>query len=306
MQPWVHISEITPRVEEYLDKRRKGLIKSLRTGFHKLDSANIDGFEWRSTITIGGRPSVGKSAFSECIIRGFLDKNEQDFDVLDFTWEMSPEVILKRNLSTDMQRSYRYMCSAQNNSLSDGEMSHVSKLLRTKYDILPIYYVEKPDTVEGFASTVRRFRDLSKRKLVVRVDHTILAKIAKNDGGDRVTMLFNLLSSSNEIKKESDVIFIFLTQMKREFELRQLEGTDEAYPKQGDVFGSDAAAMYSETMILLNRPKMFKIQYYGKKPHGVEVGRHDLFAHIVKSRNAPPDMIVKFQEDFENMTIKEM
>lgn len=303
---WVHISEVTKDVEEYLDKRRKGEIKSLRTGFPVLDSCNIGGFEWGSTITIGGRPSVGKSAFSECMIRGFLANNDPDFDILDFTWEMSPEVIIKRNLSADMQRSYRYLCSAQNNSLTDDEMNAISKQLREKYDKFPIYYVKQPDTVEGFAATVRRFRDQSKRKLVVRVDHTILAKISKADGGDRVSMLLNLLGVSNEIKKESDVIFLFLTQMKREFELRQKEGTNEAFPLQGDAFGGDATAMYSETMILLNRPFMFRIGYYGTRPNGIAVDRHDLFAHIVKSRNSEPNMVIRFRENFENMSIKEI
>lgn len=304
-RPWIHISEVTNRVEDYLDKRRKGLIKSLRSGFHKLDSCNIAGFEWGSTVTIGGRPSVGKSAFSECMLRGFMENNDPDFDILDFTWEMSPDVILRRNLSTDFQRSYRYMCSAQNNTLSDQEMSKVSKLLREKYSNLPIFYVEKPNTVDEFGDIVRKFRDEKKRNLVVRVDHTILAKMSKHHGADRVTMLLDLLGIANSIKKESNVIFMFLTQMNRDFVPRQINMSDAAYPQQSDVFGGDATSMYSETMILLNRPFMFKIGYYGSKDNGVAVDRHDLFAHIVKSRNAEPNLMIRFREDFENMSIKE-
>ncbi len=304
MKKWKHISEVTPEVEQYIDKRRKGEIKSLRTGYHKLDAANIAGFEWGTTITIGGRPSVGKSAFSDCLVRGFFANNEPDFDLLDFNWEMPARSLLLRNLSSDLQRSYKYVCSADRNTITDAEMGRMSSLLAEKYAVLPIYYVEKPETPREFADTVRSFRDEFRRNLVVRVDHTILARISAADG-DRVTMLLNLLGLANEIRKESNVIFIFLTQMNREFELRQDNATSKAYPIQGDVFGGDATAMYSETMILLNKPSKYGIAHYGSKPGGISVQPHDLFAHIVKSRNSEPNMVVRFKEDFQNMSMEE-
>lgn len=306
-KPWIHVSQVTDKVKTYIDDRRKGLVKSLRTGFIKLDACNIDGFEWGSTITIGGRPSVGKSAFSECLIRGFLNPNNnvQDFNVLDFTWEMSPEVILKRNLSTDLQRSYKYLCSAQNNVITDEEMSKVSILLDEKYSKLPIYYIDKPNTVEEFGEIILSFLEHTKKKLVIRVDHTILAKMSKWHGSDRVTMLLDLLGKANDIKKRGDCIFLFLTQMNREFVTRQTNMSDLAYPQQSDVFGGDATSMYSETMILLNRPSMFNISYYGNRGEGIVVDKHDVFAHIVKSRNAEPNLIIKFTEDFENMSLYE-
>jgi len=303
---WIHISQVTSEVEKYVDQRRKGEIKSLRTGFPRLDAANIDGFEWGNTITIGGRPSVGKSAFSDCLIRGFFANNDPDFSLLDFNWEMSARALLLRNLSSDLQRSYKYICSADRNTVTDLEMSRVSHYLKT-YATLPIFYSEKPRTPKDFADVVRKFRDTyPNKKIVVRVDHTILARISKEDG-DRVTMLLNLLGYANEIKKESDIIFLFLTQMNREFATpdRQKSGKDEAYPRQGDVFGGDATAMYSESMILLNRPEMFKITYYGQKPDGIDVEDHDLFAHIVKSRNSEPNLMVRFRENFQNMSMSE-
>jgi len=303
--PWKHISEVTGEVRKYIDDRRKGLVKSLRTGFVKLDASNIGGIEWGTTLTIGARPGVGKSVFSQCLLKGFLTHNDQDFDVLDFTWEMPTRMILIRDLSRDLKRSYKYVCSADRNVISDDEMDKVDSLI-DDYDTLPIFFVEKPDTTTGFADTVRRFQDKRKRKLLVRVDHTILAKISQHEG-DRVSMLLNLLSKANDIKKErKDVTFMFLSQLNREFETRQDEGTEKAFPQQFDCFGGDAAAMYSETMILLNKPSKYQIKYYGKRPHGMEVERHDIFAHIVKSRNAAPDLIIRFREDFETMSIQEM
>lgn len=230
--------------------------------------------------------------------------NEHDFCLLDFNWEMAARSLLIRNISSDFQRSYKYVCSADRNQISDGEMERISRILRG-YDKLPIFYVERPETPKGFADTVREFRDTyPDRKILVRVDHTILARISREDG-DRVTMLLNLLGYANEIKKESDVIFLFLTQMNREFEQRQENNSDKSYPLQGDVFGGDATAMYSESMILLNRPQKYKINYYGKKPNGIVIEPHDLFAHIVKGRNSEPDLMIRFREDFQNMSMTE-
>jgi replicative DNA helicase len=304
MSEWVHISSVTEEVKKYIEQRRKGEIKSLRTGYRKLDASSINGFEWGSTITIGGRPGVGKSAMSDCLIRGFFSHNENDFDLLDFSWEMSSRVLLLRSISSEMQRSYKYICSAERNIISDEEQAEIDSILDNKYAKLPIYYVEKPETPQGFADTVRRFRDHHKRKLVVRVDHTILARMSKMDG-DRVTMLLNLLGYANEIKKESDVIFIFLTQMNREFEARQEDSSDKAFPQQGDVFGGDSSIMFSENVILLNKPSRYNISHYGTRPGGVDVETHDLFAHIVKGRNSESGLIIRFEENFQNMNMEE-
>ena len=66
------IDEAIDEVVEYIEGRMHGTITSLHTGFRKLDMSMIDGLEWNSMLTIGGRPSVGKSAFSDCIVDGCL------------------------------------------------------------------------------------------------------------------------------------------------------------------------------------------------------------------------------------------
>jgi replicative DNA helicase len=303
---WVHISEITEKTKEYIRARRDGTILSMRTGYPKLDAACIDGFEWGSTITLGGRPSIGKTAVSSKIIQGALLHNDYPFEVLDFNWEMAATVLMIREISASMKKSYKYILSADNNNLSPQELQDIEELLDGHFKNLPIHYVEQPQTAKRFAEIVRRFVDTVKKPVLVRVDHTILAKQSPSESS-QVAMLLNLMGEANNIKREMPVIFMFLTQMLRDFEDRQEDGTLQAFPRQSDVYGGDAAAQYSETMILLNKPAKYGIEAYG------EAGKiqmfpktHTLYAHIVKNRNAGSDTILAYEEDFATMNLKEL
>lgn len=304
------IKDALDEVSSYIKDRMEGKVTSLHTGYKKLNSAMIDGVEWGSVLTIGGRPSVGKSTVSDCIIDGAFDNNlvngEPDFDLLDFNWELASRVILIRRLSAKVKKSYKYILSAEGKPITWSEYQDMCDILHNKYGRLPITYCEEPLTVKEFGKTVRDFCNSKKgRKVVVRVDHTLLTRMTANEGG-QVQMLLNLLMEINSIKKEYPVVFILLTQMNREFEERQDDGTDKAYPRQGDVYGGDAAAMFSETIILLNKPSKYGIKQYGRRGNGIPpIEDNDLYMHVVKNRNGDADLMLHYKEDFQNMSIKE-
>jgi len=298
------------QVAKYIKDRKDGTVKSLRTGQKKLDSVMIDGIEWNSTVTIGGRPSVGKSAFSDILIDGCFENNLDEngkptFDLLDFNWELSSRVMLIRRLSARMKKTYKYIISADNNELTEEELEEAVQILMDQYGKLPIVFCEDPLTTKNFAEVVRKRVESTGRNTLIRVDHTLLAKKSASEAG-QVEMLLNLLMEANVLKKELPVIFMFLTQINREFEVRQEDGSANAYPKQGDVYGGDAAAMFSETMILLNKPAKYGITMYGKRnAGGILVAENDLFAHIVKNRNAEGDNFIHYKEHFKHMSIRE-
>lgn len=304
------INEAIEETLAYVKGRQTGAISSLRTGYPKLDKAMIDGMELNSTISLGGRPSVGKSAVSDCLVEGCFVNNVDKgtglptFDLLDMNWELSARVTLLRRLSARMKKTYKYILSADNNTLSDREYQEIEDILKKGYGKLPITFCEEPLSTGEFADTVKRHIDKTKRNTLVRIDHTLLAKMTASEGG-QVQMLLNLLMKANEIKKQYPVIFLFINQINRDFEDRQEDGTDGAYPRQGDVYGGDAAAMFSETIILLNKPSKYGISYYGRRPDGRNVETNDLYFHVVKNRNSDPDLILHYKEDFANMSIKE-
>lgn len=300
-----HISLAAADAFDYIAKRANGEIRSLKTGLKKLDAANIDGFEWGSNIVIGARPSIGKTIFTSCLLRGALENNDYPFEILDCSYEMAYTVMLIREVSAAMKQSYKYILSADNNTLTEAEKEDIREYLEEKVSQLPIHYIEVPQSAREWKDTVRRHVDKVKKPLLVRVDHTLLAKVTAQEG-DPVSMLRNLMGSANELKKEFPLISLFLNQLKPEYEQRQEDGTQNAFPKQSDLYFGDTCNQFAETMILLNKPSKYGIQYYGNTGQGVVVEEHDLFAHIVKNRNAKPDLIIQYQEQFENMSIKEL
>jgi len=306
------VKEAIDEVIDYVEGRMEGRITSLKTGFRKLDMAMIDGIEWNSIVTIGGRPSVGKSAFSDCIVDGCFEHNlggdgKPNFLLLDFNWELSSRVMLLRRLSARLKKTYKYIISADNNTITNRELKEIKSLLRDHYGQLPITFCEEPLSIKDFSKTVEDFCSNNPgKRVLVRVDHTLLTKMTTTDG-NQVQMLLNLLMAANALKKRLPVAFIFLTQINREFEERQDDGSDKAFPRQGDVYGGDAAAMFSETIVVLNKPSKYNIRQYGKRGGLVNfpIENDDLFAHVVKNRNSDNDLILHYKENFKNMTIKE-
>lgn len=301
-----HISDVAKETEEYIEKRRLGLIKSCKTGYKKLDKALLGGIEYGSVISIGGRPSVGKTAYSSCILRGILKNNPlTDLEILDFNWEMSGKALMIRDISAESKMKYGDIISADEaNMLSDEKMKDIQIILN-QYREYPWYLEEEPKSTKEFGDIIKRRVDASpKMKRIVRVDHSILARKSASES-NQVEMLQNLLMECVKLKKQSDIIFIILTQIGRDFEERQEDGSGNAYPRKADCFGGDAVAQSSETLILLNRPASYGIQYYGRRPEGIMVQEDDIFAHVVKSRNSEPDLMLRYTAQFDKMRMQE-
>lgn len=301
-----HIGDVANETKTYIDGRRKGKIKSCKTGFKKLDKAMLGGIEWGSVMAIGGRPSVGKTAYSSCLIRGILANNPlEDLEILDFNWEMSGRSLIIRDLSAEARDTYGSIISADENTpVSDEKMKEYENILNS-YQTYPWYLEEEPKSTREFKDIVlKRVLANPKKKRIVRIDHSILAKQAANEAS-QVAMLQNLLAACVELKKQSDIIFIILTQIVREFEDRQQDGTNEAFPRRSDCYGGDAVAQSSDIVILLNRPGAYAISYYGRRPNGRTVEQDDLFAHVVKARNSEPDLVLQYRAKFSEMRMIE-
>lgn len=300
------IKDVALETRDYIEKRRKGLIKSCKTGYKKLDKILLGGIEWGSVLSIGGRPSVGKTGYSSCIMRGIIANNPlEEIEILDFAWEMSSKSLLLRDLSAETKDSYGDIISAQE-FVSDEKMKKYDDVLN-KYMNLPWFFEEDPKSTKEFEDIIeRRVAADPKKKRIVRIDHSILAKQAASQAS-QVTMLQDLLAVCVKLKKKSDIIFIVLTQIGREFEERQEDGTDNAFPRRSDPYGGDAVSQSSDVVILLNKPSSYGIRLYGRRgsENSVTVEPDDLFGHVVKNRNGSPDLILRYKENFKQMSMIE-
>jgi replicative DNA helicase len=257
-------------------------------------------------MSIGGRPGVGKTAYSSALLRGIIKNNDiSEIEILDFNWEMAAKSLLIRDLSAEMRMTYGDIISADDDrKLSDDKMTEVKETY-SKYRKLPWHFEETPRTTAQFADIIeRRVTADPKKKRIVRIDHSILAKQAATEAS-QVIMLQNLLGECVKLKKQSDIIFLVLTQIGRDFEERQEDRTDRAYPKKSDPFGGDAVAQSSEIVLLLNKPSEYGVTYYGNSGKGAVVEDNDIFAHLVKNRNNEGNLIFHYKEDFKHMKITE-
>jgi hypothetical protein len=134
---------------------------------------------------------------------------------------------------------------------------------------------------------------------VITLDHSVLV-----EGEEERKMLNELGKMATRVKKQYPVIIIILTQMNRSLEdtVRTNPGTIGNYPKKADIFGADALFQHSDMVIILHRPSMLNIPYYGPLEYIVHPDL--IFAHFLKVRNGTPD-VGFFKADFQNMRFLE-
>jgi replicative DNA helicase len=87
--PIKHISHPTDEIVNYIDNRRKGIARSLRTRWMKFNATMMGGIEPNTITTVAGISGSGKSAFVNTLETDLFDLNPNlDFIVLSFSFEM--------------------------------------------------------------------------------------------------------------------------------------------------------------------------------------------------------------------------
>jgi len=299
-----HISSSHMEALIYMDGRRKGTIKSIKTPWPIVNEMLSGGLEWNTINIIGGRPGSGKTLAVNNITRSAFDINtDQTFAVLDFQLEM-----LGRNSSLRLLSSYMGMSMAELKSskspVTVEQMVKARDFFNLKKD-LPIYEIEKPVTVEGFKKIIRRFYAKFGVPFIVTLDHSILLKKAASER-DTLDMLYNLGEALTELKKELPVLFIILSQLNREAESKERLEPYKAsnYPNSSDIFGGDALFQHADNVLILDRPTKRNLTNYG--PHKWIVDDHKYIAcHLLKARDGEPCMWW-MNGDFANMRILEL
>ena len=67
---------------QYIDDRRKGLIKSLKTPWSKYNHVSMDGIEWNTIHTIAGMSGSGKTAIINQLETVEPTKGDTDFNLI--------------------------------------------------------------------------------------------------------------------------------------------------------------------------------------------------------------------------------
>jgi replicative DNA helicase len=287
-----HISRSTDDILTYIDNRRKGIVKSLKTRWEKFNKVCMGGIEPNVIISIAGISGSGKSSLANSLETDLIDLNpKEDIVVLSFNFEMLASRQVGRKLSYKLTKTTAelYSASPEGGTITDQEYDSIVKE-SDKIKWYPIYYVDSPGTVDEIRETIMQFSELPQVKdkwLVIILDHTLLTK-GKTGESER-EILTHLQRLFMEIKKYNRNTIIQLSQMNREIEnIERINNQSLHFPTRRDIFGSDSLFQASDYVVVIHRPELLGIKAYGINNWPV---KDKIYMHILKNREGEPKIL---------------
>lgn len=296
-----HISTATNEILGYMDKRRQGTEKSLRTRWNKLNDTTMGGLEYGVIWTITGISGSGKSTVANCIETDLIDLNpDESVVVLSFSFEMSSSRQIGRKLSAKMKKTTSRLYSAKD-KLSDIEFGYAVNVAKTLKQY-PIYYVDTPCKVSDIKSIVEYFQNnIAKDKwLVVILDHTLL--VDANVGESERSTIVQLERYLIEAKKIGKTSIIQLSQMNRDIERSErINNPSQHYPMRSDLSSSDSMFQASDYVMVIHRPECLHIKEYGVNSLPT---LNQVYWHCLKNRDGEVK-ILRFENDLRHNNLIE-
>lgn len=298
-----HMHEVYDAALTYIKDRATGHVGSLLTPWPKFNACGIKGLEWGTLLTIGARPGAGKTMIVSQLLREARALNPtQDFNILEFQFEMGSKQYGAREFAAQMSMDYSSILSVPR-SLDKFTIEQLGKIKAEAKAMAEVgifrMQINKALTPAQIEEGVRKYYDqLGNKPLLVTIDHSWLIQGAK--GESKFDILYKTAEMLMQLKNQLPVIFIMLTQLNREIDSdkRKEPGKLANYPNSSDIFGGDALMQASDMVVALNNPYKAGIYVYG--PENYQCTKTDIFMHLLKVRNAKLDDDVLFmQAQFE-------
>jgi GTPase SAR1 family protein len=319
-----HISTAVDDFLKYTEGRKMGKIKSLKTGWSKLDKVFLDGLDWNRIVTIAGMSGSGKSMMLEQLKKNLIDENpDVPFEVLSFEFEMMPQDQIARSVSGTVGLSTKelYSTPAPLDDATFEDVVQVAAKLRDR----PIFYIDEavnvPQIVEYCTSfAISRKLAENGKGLVITLDHTLLTKGRQNDTEKEILdELAHATISLKRTLKNMNVpnIIVLLAQLNREIEKPdRLLNPMLHYPNKNDIFGASSLYYCSDYVIITHMPAIvLQGITYGPSRPGLPAGlpvyhpddpkRPLIYWHVVKERFGS-NAILSMVNHFERSQITEL
>lgn len=300
-----HVSVAFEEATEYMEARKDGLIKSIKTPWDSFNDAGMDGIEWNSMYVISARPGVGKTLISQLITSNAHRLNpDQDFYILHLQFEMLGRRLAQRELSAKLNRTVKYLNNADKyNPLTNKDLDDAKAYAKMQEERKEYYY-DVPSTVEGIRKAVLEFLHYFKKPVLITLDHSMLVKRGASEK-QTLDTLQNLSAMMTEIKRAYPVIWLVLSQLNRSIEQQERIAKPGIgnFPNTNDVFGADALLQHCDVLLAVNQPSRYALNYYG--PQEFEVSKNLLPFHFLKVRDGDP-RISFYEAQFAKMWIEEI
>lgn len=293
-----HISQATKEILYYIDKKRKGLIKPLKTRWSKLNK--VMPIEWHNLILLAGISGSGKSSIANELETSLFDYNtEEKFAVLSFNYEMMSARQVGRKLSFKTNKTVSEIYSNEKN-LNDEDYNkikgHAAKIANYK-----IYYSDIPSSVEEIKKIILNLYELIKVPMVIFLDHSRLVKAVT--GKSEFETLNDLATMCIEMKKRLPCTIILLCQLNRDIEkTERVQNPLGHYPQRSDIFGADSLYQGADYVAIVHRPELLNLPIYGPDKMVVQ---DMIYMHILKNRDGGVG-IIKFFNNLQFNRVDEV
>ena len=315
MLEFQHIRTAGDDILQYIDDRRKGLNKSLKTRWDKFNQVTMGGLDWNVIVTIGGMSGSGKSSIANEMETSMFDLNpNEDFSVLSFNFEMLAMKQVGRKVSSKLYKTVGTLYSSYND-LNDEDYIKVQNTVRGIVNKYNIYYVEVPGTIEQMYNTIKYFAKMRKEKtdnpdhgIIVYIDHTLLTR--GKQGESEREVLAKLYRMMMLVKKELKCIFVVISQLNREIEKSERLGNPmQHYPMKRDLFGSDAVFHGSDYVLVSHKPYMLGLQAYGPNNYPIlnpaNKAQSMIYWHLLKNRDGESGVVISMIDQLKYNRVDE-
>jgi len=225
---------VLPRIQERID--HKGELEGIASGFGRLD-ALVGGFRAGELITIGARPSIGKTAFALTLAFHIAETVPVGF----LSLEMSADQIGMRAFSMLGNVDTTRMQTG-NMQISDAArlMSAGKRFLSTRF-----FLYDKPSmTVPEIISASRRLVSREKAQMIF-IDYGGLVSL---DGENRAEAVSGMVRAIKGLARELQKPIALLAQVNR--------GSEGRNPTLADLKESGGYEEHSDVVIFLHRDRI--------------------------------------------------
>lgn len=237
----------------------------LQTGFSDLDGI-LSGLENSSIITIGARPSMGKTAFITAIMLNLLEQKKK---CLLFSLEMSKSQFIKRLITpiTEIEATKIYANQNQFNSQENNEIINAIEKI-SNFDLT---IVDNSTNIEQ----IKEYIESIKPEFVF-IDYLQLINLP-NDV-ERDFAISNFMKELKTIANQNNCIIFITSQVSRKVERRSLK-----WPMLYDLKDSSCIEDISDVVLFVYREEYYnwEDEYYKDKAQIIIAKNKNGFAGTV-------------------------
>jgi replicative DNA helicase len=312
-------AEVVAQNLDYVDKRRKGLIKSLKTKFPRLDNYLMGGIELDTILCISALSGAGKSTLSKCIRDSMWQLNtDVKFNQYIFNFEMVAHQQIARSIVAGSKIPLKKLYSVEQ-PLTDLQFEELGKY----YDELKkregIWFIENPGTAKDIVESLWHYYKTEckpeGKTVVYEIDHALLTKGKTGDSEkERVdALMYNLVQLKKAISADGGhSIGIVLSQMNREIRsVERVKNKELHRPGTECLFGASSIEQCCDYIVFSHIPAKLNIMSYTLNELPTVMYIEDKkfqipYFELVKQRSGESDLTIPLWNKLHRFDFDEM